>query len=121
MPEWSVLHHGTNNPLNFLKLLQMFSDNKIKQICGTDAALYLAFLRMSSRFFLTISMINCGILYLYLGGENNSNKIKGSDSYAMKALTVLNIQGVTWKVFLVYMVAIVWIVAMKISFISVYC
>ena len=120
MPEWSTLHHGTKNPLNWFRLLDMFSDNKVKELCGSDAALYLAFLRMSSKFFLTISTINCGVLYLYLTGKNNSDKIGAKDSYAMKALTILNITGVTWKVFIVYLVALGAVVAMKIMLISVY-
>ena len=98
----------------------MVSDNKVKELCGSDAALYLAFLRMSSKFFLTISAINCGVLYLYLTGKNNSDKIGAKDSYAMKALTILNITGVTWKVFIVYLVALGAVVAMKIMLISVY-
>ena len=120
MPEWSTLHHGTNNPWNWFKLLEMFTDDKVKQLCGSDAALYLAFLRMSSKFFLAISTINCGVLYLYLTGQNNSDKIGATDSYAMKALTILNIAGVTWKVFIVYLVALGAVVALKIILISVY-
>lgn len=65
-------------------------------------------------------MINCGVLYLYLTGQNNSGKIGAKDSYAMKALTILNISGVTWKVFIVYLVALGAVVAMKILLISVY-
>ena len=120
MPEWQSLHHGTNNPFNWFKLLDMFSDNKVKQLCGSDAALYLAFLRMSSKFFFAISMINVGVLYLYLTGENDSSKIEDKDNYAMTALTILNITGVTWKVFIVYIVALGGVVALKIMLISAY-
>jgi len=106
VPGWEELHHGNKNPFNWNKLLNKFTDDKVQQLCGSDVALYLAFLRWASKFFFSISFVNMFVLYFYLTGENDSSKIVDKNSYAMSALTIMNIVGVEWKVFAVYCVAV---------------
>jgi hypothetical protein len=54
---------------DWLKLLQKIDDNKLKRICGTDAALYLIFLRYSSIYFSVISCINIIFIWIYVTGK----------------------------------------------------
>jgi len=82
VPGWAELHHGSKNPLNWNRLLNKFSDEKVQELCGSDVALYLAFLRWSSKFFLAVSAVNVLVLYLYLFGENDSKKIADNNHYA---------------------------------------
>jgi len=45
VPEWNDLYNKAKTPFEWNSLLLKFDDRKIKQLCGTDAALYLVFLR----------------------------------------------------------------------------
>jgi len=49
--------------------LSKFDDGKVKTLCGTDAALYLVFLRQTSVFFTTIAMINIFFIIIFYLGE----------------------------------------------------
>jgi hypothetical protein len=44
-PEWSDLYNNARSPFEWDNLLKKFDDRKVKTLCGTDAALYLVFLR----------------------------------------------------------------------------
>jgi len=49
-----------------IKLLNKINDEHVKKIAGTDAALYLVFLRYSSRFFIYISIFSFASSFMFL-------------------------------------------------------
>jgi len=49
--------------------LKKFDDKAVKRICGSDAALYLYCLRISAEFFTIISMLNIGLIFMYVTGN----------------------------------------------------
>ena len=50
------------------KLINKIDDNKLQKICGTDVALYLIWLRYASNFFGIITIMNFGVIVLYVTG-----------------------------------------------------
>ena len=52
----------------WIKLLRRIDDHKLQKICGTDIALYVIWLRYSAVFFGVISLINIGIILIYMSG-----------------------------------------------------
>lgn len=63
------MKENSDGVFDWLKILFKISDSKLVELCGTDAALYLIFLRYSSNFFGMISIINIGFLFLYISGD----------------------------------------------------
>lgn len=59
----------TRGLFGWIKLLNSISDNKVKEMAGTDIALYLIWIRYSATFFGIISAINIVTIYLYIGGK----------------------------------------------------
>jgi hypothetical protein len=69
VPEWNELYNKARSPFEWNSLLLKFDDRKVKALCGTDAALYLVFLRQSSVFFTTIATINIFFIIIFYLGE----------------------------------------------------
>ena len=66
IPSYYELH----GIFDWMKLLKKVSDNDLKAICGTDAALYLVFLRYSAKFFMCVTIASILIVIpVYLSGE----------------------------------------------------
>ena len=64
--EWaSSVDHGI---WQWIKLIRSINDYKLQQICGTDVALYLVWIKYCYIFFGTISMINIIFLIIYVTG-----------------------------------------------------
>ena len=97
---------------NWFKALWHLDDNQLKDICGTDYALYLIFLRMSAILLACITLFNCVFMVpLYVTGEPMP-----SDDYRlvetmskMNAATILNVTGTEYKMILAYICAVVLI------------
>jgi hypothetical protein len=54
---------------SWVKVLKKVGDDDLRQICGTDAALYLIFLRYASKFFFVITACSLLIVIpIYLSG-----------------------------------------------------
>ena len=71
--------------------------NECRKHCGTDAYIYLLFLRNSSIFFLCLSFVSCALLLMYKLGDTNENALFNS----MQTLTLLNAMGKTNKMWVV--------------------
>ena len=54
---------------DWLILLSKIDDQKLQRICGTDAALYLVFLRYSAIFFGWISFVNVIFIWIFITGK----------------------------------------------------
>ena len=99
---------------HWFKVLWALDDDQLKEICGTDYALYLIFLRMTSFLLLGITLFNSIVMVpIYLTGEPMA-----SDDYRlidtmsnMNAATVLNITATHPKMIFAYICAIIVIPA----------
>jgi hypothetical protein len=54
---------------DWLILLNKIDDAKLQRICGTDAALYLVFLRYSAIFFGWIAFVNLIFIWIFITGK----------------------------------------------------
>lgn len=107
----------------WVKLMQKIDDDKLQKICGTDAALYLIFLRYCSYFFASIAIINVIFIIIFLTGEPlpEDDFRKNPDTmYAMQSLTILNITGTPWKLILCFLNCMITITAMIVNLIFVF-
>lgn len=70
----------------------MFQDNDNRLLLGSDAALYLYFLKNCGSFFIFITIINVYSMYLYLE-DIDKHEVTSWDSHedAMYILTIMNI------------------------------
>lgn len=66
--DWSTIAKR-EGMFDWLKLLNKIDDSKLQRICGTDAALYLVFLRYSAIFFGWISFINLIFIWIFITGK----------------------------------------------------
>ena len=67
--QWSDIKENSDGIFDWAYILHKISDEKLVKLCGTDAALYLVFLRYCSNFFGMISIINIAFLVLYVSGN----------------------------------------------------
>lgn len=88
----------------------------MQKALGTDVALYLVFLRLSSMFFGVCALFNIAFFILFTTG-----KPKVEDNFrldtrfsVMTALTILNITDTEWKVILTYLNCMIVIVLMMV-------
>ena len=66
--------HKISNLFKWYTLLRGVDDEKLRIICGTDAALYLIFIRYASKFFAVITLFNTVIIMpFYLTDANTLN------------------------------------------------
>ena len=62
-----------NGLLGWIQVLRQMKDHDLKEICGTDVALYIVFLRLSAKFFAWLTVFNCAVLIpLYVTGYPGS-------------------------------------------------
>lgn len=59
-------------PCTWYSLLREYDDVQVKNICGSDGALYIVYLRYSAYFFTLLSMGNGVLIYLYLTGDHKN-------------------------------------------------
>jgi len=57
-------------PCTWYSLLRDYDDSQLKNICGSDGALYIVYLRYCAYFFTLLSMGNGVLIYIYLTGDN---------------------------------------------------
>jgi hypothetical protein len=67
--DWITSLYSSLNPYTWLALLKGHDDHKLKDICGSDGALYIVYLRYCAYFFTLLSMGNGVLVYIYLNGE----------------------------------------------------
>lgn len=97
--EWST-YRGI---FDWIRLLRRIDDNKLQKLCGTDIALYIIFLRYSSRFFLAVSFLNIFALCLYLTGEPSENEgAAATGDPQLRALTIENCSASPWKIWIAF-------------------
>lgn len=91
--------HGV---IEWVKLLSKIDDKKVSEICGTDVALYLVFLRYSSNLFGAIALFNVIMVILYLTGspldDDDFRQAHLKVQHALQALTILNITANSPKI-----------------------
>ena len=58
-------------------MLGKFNDYDLKKICGSDAALYLVFLRYSANYFTLLSVLDILLIFFYINGDPVDDKAKG--------------------------------------------
>jgi hypothetical protein len=83
-------------------------DHDLKEICGTDVALYIVFLRLSAKFFAWVTVFNCAVLIpLYILGyperPSEVQDINGNTSL-VSLITMMNVTGNTNKVIIIYFI-----------------
>jgi len=57
-------------PCTWYSLLRDYDDAQLKNICGSDGALYIVYLRYCAYFFTLLSMGNGVLIYIYVTGDN---------------------------------------------------
>jgi hypothetical protein len=63
------VEQNPNGILGWIYVLRQMKDHDLKEICGTDVALYIVFLRLSAKFFAWLTVFNCAVLIpLYVTG-----------------------------------------------------
>jgi len=112
---WSERYSKSKSLREWYGLLGQVDDTMLQKLCGSDAALYLVYLRYSSVFFSVIAAVNLIFIIFFMTGTPLSidNFREHTDStYAMQALTILNITDTNWKVFLCFLNTMVTVAAM---------
>ena len=97
--------------------MQKIDDYQLVKLCGTDAALYLVFLRYSSLFFAFISIINTIFLGIYVSGNPRKDELSIIEKYPMEFLTIYNVSDNTFKVSLCFIYSIIIVPAVVFIFI----
>jgi hypothetical protein len=66
----SLAEKGPVSVLDWIRVLKAISDDEMKQICGTDAALFIIFVRYASYFFAISAVIGFVVLVpMYATGD----------------------------------------------------
>ena len=119
--DWESVSNQSRSPCNWMRLLSKFDDQKIQKLCGSDAALYLVFLRTSANFFLVITIVNFAVIALYLTGDPADSPAKDPNAgNAMEILTIINVDGTPWKVWVCFALSMFGVVPLNLFLISVY-
>lgn len=99
--------------LDWVKTLQKFDDNHVRDLCGTDAAMYLILLRYIANFFGLLSLLSCLNIIIFISGDpidqDNFRLEHKKAQYSMQALTILNISASGYKVAFAYFYALIFI------------
>lgn len=80
---------ATRNLFDWIRLIRRIDDAKLQKLCGTDIALYIVFLRFSSKFFLVVSLINVISVSLFVTGDPPPKESSSGD-FSLKHLTIEN-------------------------------
>lgn len=100
-----------------MKRIHRIEDSQLVKLCGTDAALYLVFLRYTSILFAIISVINIVFLGIYITGSPRMEELLSIDKYPMEFLTVFNVSDNTFKVSLCFIYSIIVVPSFVFAFI----
>ena len=66
---WHQEYKNSTDLRHWLGLLNQIDDEMLQKLCGSDAALYLVFLRLSSLFFGFIAILNIVFIILFATGN----------------------------------------------------
>ena len=123
MPTWHEEYKKFDGLMSWLRLLYKFDDELVQKVCGSDAALYLVFLRDSALFFGIIAILNVVFIFIFATGQPNEEdnfNLHSDKMSAMQALTILNITATPWKVYLCFFNCMLTIGALSFSLIFTY-
>ena len=123
MPTWHEDYKKYDGLMSWLRLLHKFDDDLLQKVCGSDAALYLVFLRDSALFFGIIAVLNIAFIFIFATGEpmpSDNFELHSDSMFAMQALTILNITNTPWKVWLCFFNCMLTIGALSFSLIFTY-
>ena len=83
--------------LDWIRILKSISDEEMKQICGTDAALYIIFVRYSAFFFAISAIFGFIVLVpIYATGDPEKPSLVYDETAGMKiALLLISIVNCT--------------------------
>jgi hypothetical protein len=97
--------------------MSQIDDEQLQKIVGTDAAIYLIWLRYSSYFFGANAIMNIIFIIIFVTGSPlpEDNFREHSSMFAMQALTILNITAVDWKIMICFLNTMITIPAMLIN------
>ena len=98
---WRGESHGM---WSWIKLINQVDDHKLQQLCGTDIALYLVYIRYCAYFFGIISVINILTVVMYFGGTPKPayDWKTAPGTSILQAVTILNVSSNTLKLILVF-------------------
>jgi hypothetical protein len=88
---------------------------RLQKIAGSDAALYLVFLRYCALLFGIIAALNMFFIVIFVTGEpleEDNFRKHLSSMYPMQALTILNITNSRWKVTVCFLNSMLVVVAL---------
>lgn len=109
--------------IDWWKILNKIDDPKLVNICGTDVALYLIWLKYTYKFFGAITFINCFLIILYAHGtpkeETEANKENLPGYTLLNKLTAENISAPS-QVICVFFLCIFLVSGMVIYFLFKY-
>lgn len=97
--------------------MHKIEDSQLVKLCGTDAALYLVFLRYTSVLFAVISLINLVFLVIYITGNPRIDELLSIEKYPMEFLTIFNVTNNTFKVSLCFIYSIIVVPSLVFAFI----
>lgn len=103
--------------------MKQVDDENLQKICGTDAAMYLIYLKYCSYFFGSIAILNVIFIGIFLTGEplaEDDFRQHKDTMFAMQALTILNISGSNWKVLFCFLNSMITIPALMLNLIMSY-
>lgn len=101
----------------WLKLMSQIDDDQTQRIVGTDAAMYLIFLKYTSYFFGANAILNILFIIIFVTGTplDEDNYRTHKNMFAMQSLTILNITAVDWKVMICFLNALITVPAMMMN------
>lgn len=106
---------------DWIAKLREIDDEKLRRIIGTDAALYVIFLRYSSLFFGYVSLANLALMVLYMTGDptddDNFRLDQKHTQHAMQAATVLNVSNSPVKVSIAFIYSVVVVAGLAFCFV----
>lgn len=91
---------GKGGMIYYWQLLRKIDDQKLQKIIGTDAALYVFWLKYAANFFGVITIMNFGFGLMYIQGEPKpADDIRNNEGQSLLSLvTIINVSGSKLKV-----------------------
>lgn len=78
----TIAENGPKGFMDWIKVLRAISDDEMKQICGTDAALFIIFVRYASNFFAISAVFGFLILVpIYATGDPIKESLVMDDTF----------------------------------------
>ena len=93
----TLAEKGPSGVLDWIRILKAISDKEMKQICGTDAALYIIFVRYAAYFFAISAIFGFAVLVpIYATGDPEKPSLVYDETARMKiALLLISIVNCT--------------------------